>query len=193
MAATSGIKKKRVERNLPEETACSIQKGVIKGPATPYLEEFSPGLFKSGRARTQTSKHLGKWIIKFRTGAENTFLIHSAVERGIGVSVADALKGDLNINDKQMAEALGTSESTLLRLRKAHKDLDEIASDRLVRYARIVEIAAEVFDDIRKAQSWLKRPQVGLAGKIPLDLMKSEVGAREVENLLMRIEHGVLA
>ena len=193
MAATSGTKKKRVERNLPEETPYSIQKGVIKEPVTPYLEEFSPGLFKSGQARTQTSKHLGKWIIKFRTGAENTFLLHAAVERGIGVSVADALKGDLNINDKQMAEALGTSESTLLRLRKAHKDLDEIASDRLVRYARIVEIAAEVFDDIRKAQSWLKRPQVGLAGKIPLDLMKSEVGAREVENLLMRIEHGVLA
>jgi len=193
MAVTSGTRKKRVERNLPKETPHLIQKGVIKEPATPYLEEFSPGFFMSGRARTQTSKHLGKWIIKFRTGAEKTFLIHAAVERGIGISVADALKGDLNINDKQMAEALGTSESTLLRLRKAHKDLDEIASDRLVRYARIVEIAAEVFDDIRKAQSWLKRPQVGLAGKIPLDLMKSEVGAREVENLLMRIEHGVLA
>jgi putative toxin-antitoxin system antitoxin component (TIGR02293 family) len=146
------------------------------------------------KARTHVTKELGKWVIKFRKkGASEGFIIHAAVKQGIGIDVADALKVDLHINDKQMAEALGTSESTLLRLRKAGKDLDEVASDRLVRYARILEIATEVFDDAEKAQSWLKRPQFGLAGEIPLELMKSEVGAREVENLLMRIEHGVLA
>jgi uncharacterized protein (DUF2384 family) len=39
----------------------------------------------------------------------------------------------------------------------------------------------------------VERPQFGMGGKIPFELMKSETGAREVEPLLMRIEHGVLA
>jgi len=162
----------------------STVEGVITSEA--FVLEVKP--------RSQVGRKLGEWVMKFRkSGKSEVFILHSAVEHGIYVGVADALKADLNINDKQMAEALGTSESTLLRLRKAGKDLDGVASDRLVRYAKILEIATEVFEDAQKAQSWLKRPQFGLAGQIPLELMKSEVGAREVENLLMRIEHGVLA
>ena len=191
MATTSETKKtkKRVSAKQSMSAACWS----VRAESAP-IALFNYELIKPGEARTQVTKQLGKWIIRFRTtGAEKAFSVHAAVVRGIGISVADALKGDLNINDKQMAEALGTSESTLLRLRKADKDLDEVASDRLVRYARILEIATEVFGDTQKARSWLKRPQFGLAGKIPLELMKSEAGAREVESLLMRIEHGVLA
>ena len=148
---------------------------------------------KKEKPRTLVTKRLDEWIVKIGKKGVGIVPLHGAIMHGIGIAVADALKNDLNINDRQMAEALGTSESTLLRLRKAHKDLDEVASDRLVRYARILEIATEVFEDKQKAQSWLKRPQFGLGDKVPLELMKSEMGAREVENLLMRIEHGVLA
>jgi|GEM_PF-288586 len=153
--------------------------------------EIYPGTIE--RPHTHVRVQLNRWMSKKTRKATGALALHATVMHGIGFVVASALKEDLDINDKQMAEALGTSESTFLRWRKGQKDLDEIASDRLVRYARIVEMATEVFEDKHSAQSWLKRPQVGLGDRIPLDMMKSEVGAREVENLLMRIEHGVLA
>jgi len=195
--ATSRAAKKTKEAAVSKQSvpcAGSVSAGLV-GESAPLVKAIRYKFTGPGeKARTEVAKELGKWVIKLRKkGTSEGFIIHSAVKQGIGMDVADALKVDLRINDKQMAEALGTSESTLLRLRKAGKDLNEVASDRLVRYARILEIATEVFDDAKKAQSWLKRPQFGLAGEIPLDLMKSEVGTREVENLLMRIEHGVLA
>ncbi|MBI1820097.1 MAG: DUF2384 domain-containing protein [Nitrospirae bacterium] len=147
-----------------------------------------------GHSRTEVTKRLVMYVLKNKPGTEGeAFAIHKAIMHGIDFSVADTLKKELNFNDKEIADVLGTSESTFLRWRKSNKDLDNNASDRLVRFARILEIATGVFDDKLKAWSWLKRPQFGLGGKIPIELMKSETGAREVESLLMRIEHGVLA
>ena len=54
-------------------------------------------------------------------------------------------------------------------------------------------LATSVFEDKAAARGWLTSPQIGLKGKEPLDLASSEAGAREVEDLLGRIEHGVLA
>lgn len=143
--------------------------------------------------RTEIAKRLYAYVSKELATEGEAFAIHEAIMHGIDFSVADTLKNELNFNDNQIADILGTSESTLLRWRKAHKELDHNASGRLVSFARILELATGVFDDKLKAWSWLKRPQFGLGGKVPIDLMKSETGAREVENLLMRIEHGVLA
>jgi uncharacterized protein (DUF2384 family) len=38
---------------------------------------------------------------------------------------------------------------------------------------------------------WLRSPNRALGGESPLALSKTEVGAREVENLIGRLEHGV--
>ena len=42
-----------------------------------------------------------------------------------------------------------------------------------------------------RARQWLSFPQYGLGGVVPLDYARTEVGAREVETLLGRIEYGV--
>ncbi len=51
--------------------------------------------------------------------------------------------------------------------------------------------AAEVMEGEEPARRWLTSPQVGLGGAVPLDYAETEVGAREVEDLLGRIEYGV--
>jgi putative toxin-antitoxin system antitoxin component (TIGR02293 family) len=60
-----------------------------------------------------------------------------------------------------------------------------------VRFARLLALAREVLGGEEHAREWLSNPQHGLGGAIPLEYAKTEVGAREVENLLGRIDQGV--
>ena len=43
------------------------------------------------------------------------------------------------------------------------------------------------------AMEWLEAPARALAGHTPLQFARSEIGAREVEDLIGRLEHGVLS
>src|SRR5206468_8275267 len=49
--------------------------------------------------------------------------------------------------------------------------------------------ATKLFGGVEKARAWLKHPQYGLGGVVPLDYATTETGAREVENLLGRVEY----
>jgi len=89
-----------------------------------------------------------------------------------------------------LACKLGISRATLHR-RRASGRLDPEESDRVVRFARLLGKAIEVLESAENAQRWLRSPQLGLGGEVPLDYAESEVGAREVEDLLGRIEFGV--
>lgn len=66
-------------------------------------------------------------------------------------------------------------------------------SDRLMRVARIVALAEDAFGSEEKASRWLRRPTSALDGEAPLSLLDTEEGAREVEMILTRIEHGIAA
>jgi putative toxin-antitoxin system antitoxin component (TIGR02293 family) len=66
-------------------------------------------------------------------------------------------------------------------------------SDRLVRVARVLAAAEETFGSREKAGTWLRRPNIALAGEAPLSLLDTDEGARAVETLLGRIGHGIAA
>ena len=51
--------------------------------------------------------------------------------------------------------------------------------------------AVEVLESQENARRWLSAPHVGLGGAVPLEYAATEVGAREVDDLLGRIEYGV--
>jgi len=63
-------------------------------------------------------------------------------------------------------------------------------SDRLSRLARIVALAKHYLADVPAANRWLKRPNAALGGKTPRELMDTEPGVRDVENVLGRIAYG---
>jgi len=46
-------------------------------------------------------------------------------------------------------------------------------------------------ESLEAGRRWLTSRQFGLGGAVPLEYAETEVGAREVEDLLGRIEHGV--
>ena len=64
-------------------------------------------------------------------------------------------------------------------------------SEHVVRIATLLNRARQVFDDAEGAAEWLKTPNLSLGDKTPLEYADTEVGAREVENLLGRIDYGV--
>ncbi len=102
-----------------------------------------------------------------------------------------SLQALLAISQKELASYLGLSEATLhRRFRAGQFNAEE--SERLYRYVEIFERAKELFDDEVKARAWLKRPALALGGETPLDFAKRERGAREVLDMIDRLEHGVL-
>lgn len=116
------------------------------------------------------------------------------IEAGLPRETAEQVRDHLQLTEQEMAACLGISTKTLQRLAKQPKGLlSQVQGDRLYRLARIVTLAEQVFEDTGRAHSWLREPQRGLGYRIPLELMRTEVGAREVENLLGRIEYGVLS
>lgn len=114
------------------------------------------------------------------------------VRDGLPVSELTALQTGLQVPLEQLASKLAISRATLQR-RKASGKLSPDESDKLMRFSRLLTHATQVFGDAEKAREWLKQPQRGLGGAVPLEYAETEIGAREVENLLGRIDYGVYA
>jgi putative toxin-antitoxin system antitoxin component (TIGR02293 family) len=114
------------------------------------------------------------------------------VRGGLPLSEFHALRDMLGLSEERLAGLLGLSRATLHR-RKLGGTLDRAASDRLVRYARLLSRAESALGSVAAARSWLAAPAVAFRGECPLDFADTEVGAREVEALLGRIEHGVFS
>lgn len=127
---------------------------------------------------------------RVRTSLEMAELI----EAGIPQRVAERLRERLELTDVELARCLGVSAKTLQRLtgRRAAR-LTPAQGDRLYRLARLAAMAEGVFESLGRAREWLREPQRGLGDRVPLDVMRTEVGAREVEDLLGRIEYGVFS
>lgn len=64
-------------------------------------------------------------------------------------------------------------------------------SERILRLGSLFQRAVEVLGSAEAARAWFRSPQHAFAGVAPLDYADTELGAREVEYLLGRLEHGV--
>lgn len=51
--------------------------------------------------------------------------------------------------------------------------------------------ALETFGDSQKAKSWLATPNRALGSRRPIDLIGSEEGCQQVDEILGRIDHGI--
>jgi putative toxin-antitoxin system antitoxin component (TIGR02293 family) len=82
---------------------------------------------------------------------------------------------------------------TLARRRAADEPLTVEETDKALRLARIAVQAERVFGEPEKAHRWLRKAKRDLKGETPLAYLASEAGARVVEEMLHRIEHGIFA
>jgi putative toxin-antitoxin system antitoxin component (TIGR02293 family) len=115
------------------------------------------------------------------------------LDEGLSYAAFERLKRRLKVTSQELADAALITQRTLARRKKAGR-MQPDESDRLVRVSRVFARAIELFEgDAEGARSWLMRPVWGLGGAIPFDMVKTEVGALEVERLISRLEHGVLS
>jgi putative toxin-antitoxin system antitoxin component (TIGR02293 family) len=114
------------------------------------------------------------------------------VKAGLPPAEFDALRDLLGVTVEYLAEKVGISTATLSRRRRSGQPLDANHSDRLLRFARLLRRATELYDgDEGAARAWLRKPAPALGGETPLDYAQTEAGGREVEALIGRLEHGV--
>ena len=115
--------------------------------------------------------------------------MREAIREGFPPAVVEELMRASGLTLKELAGALDLSPRSLQRRRRGGR-LARYESDRLYRLARIVAIANEYLGDHERALRWLKRPNRALGGMAPVAAIDTELGARQVENVLGRIAYG---
>ena len=79
-----------------------------------------------------------------------------------------------------------------LKHRKARGEhLSHEETDRMVRVARIVALAEDVFGDREKALLWLRTADDRIGGRVPLSLLRTDAGGRLIESMLWQVDEGV--
>lgn len=112
------------------------------------------------------------------------------VRKGLPANAVIALSDNLKLTQGAMIKSLNVGKQTFQRRMEAGV-LNESESDRVVRYAQLLALATELFEDDTAAARWLKTPAPALDNETPLAHAKTEMGARNVERLIGRLEHGI--
>lgn len=112
------------------------------------------------------------------------------IRDGLPFSSLEKVMERFGINREEISSALDLPPRTLAR-RKQERRLRRDESDRLFRLVRVASQASEVLGGEGKAGRWLHTPNRALGGKPPLELLDTDLGSRQVEEVLGRIEHGV--
>ena len=117
----------------------------------------------------------------------------SLVTTGLPAAAVATLQQTSGLTQERIQQVAGISKGSFAR-RKQTGRLSREESERLLRLGRLFERATAMYDgDQAGAREWLETPIPALGDRSPLDLAGTEPGAREVEDLIGRIEHGVVS
>lgn len=132
----------------------------------------------------------GTSVVKHKSNTPHDWI--EIIRRGLPALAFEALARAVQLTQAELSETLAIPERTLLR-RKKEGTLNTEESGKLVRVARVMHRAIEVFEDRIAALNWLKEPNRALGRVSPLSLLDTDVGAETVLDTLGRIEQGVFA
>jgi len=117
--------------------------------------------------------------------------LHDRVASGLSYNALERLRKAVDLPMSQLAELIRVPTRTLARRKDAGR-LEPEESDRLLRLSRIVGLALRLFEgDLAETRRWLSATHPALGDEPPLAMATTEVGVREVEHLIGRVEHGI--
>ena len=115
-----------------------------------------------------------------------------AIKKGLPFNYFEQICKEVEIPESHLTSLIRISTRTLAN-RKKKGVFSFTESERLFRIKRVYNIALKVFEDTDLTKKWFKNSLFYLQGQAPIDFLDTEIGAREVENLLGRVEHGVFS
>jgi putative toxin-antitoxin system antitoxin component (TIGR02293 family) len=148
---------------------------------------FTTGSKKAHRKISGKDTLIGLNLIK----TEKNVLIQN-IKKGLPISAFEKIQKELDVSADTLASTVNIANRTLAR-RKKEGRFQPDESERVLRIASLFDRALQVLHDHNRVQLWFKSPQKGLGGKTPLEYADTEPGARELEDLLGRLEHGVFS
>jgi len=125
--------------------------------------------------------------------AESSGELIRQVGKGFSFHALQTLESHTAIPVAQIARILGIPSRTLARRRVSGR-LTPDESEKLLRLSATFEKALDLFEDDRsQALAWLSSPKKEFEDQTPLEYSRTEVGAREVEDHIGRLEYGVFS
>src|SRR5271157_1542917 len=135
-------------------------------------------------------------------------VLHQQIGEWLGVRAPHTEQQVLELIERQLPTssinrvlALGLTRSevdslviplrTLQHRRARREKLTVEESDRIMRLLRLLSHAESVYGSRERTLGWLRHPRTRLGERTPLNLLKTDVGSRIVEEMLVQIEHGM--
>ncbi len=113
------------------------------------------------------------------------------VRDGLPYQAWERLLHNTELAKAELLQLVQITSRTLSRRKEEGRLLPD-ESDRLLRASRLFASVLALFEgNTDAARRWLTTPQPGLGGATPVAFGATEIGAREVEALVGRIEHGI--
>jgi putative toxin-antitoxin system antitoxin component (TIGR02293 family) len=171
------------------------------------MAEKAKGIARRSVRVSEPGPDIGEYVARLKTGRPDVYRFAALVglrvknraellerlEKGLSYRALVRFQQNAGMPMSEVADVVRITPRTLTR-RKEEGRLQPDESDRLLRASRLFALALELFEgDAKAARTWLMSPQLGLGGARPFDCVKTDIGAKEVEDFIGRIEHGLPA
>jgi putative toxin-antitoxin system antitoxin component (TIGR02293 family) len=114
------------------------------------------------------------------------------VEAGVPIATMAQFVAASGMQLKDLYEVVIPART--LKHRRARKEsLTSDESDKLVRLIRVYDQAVRVLGDKEKALYWLSEPKKRFEGRTPIQMLRTDLGGRMVEEMLGQIYYGMFA
>lgn len=114
------------------------------------------------------------------------------VEAGVSVATMASFVASSGLQFAEIYDVVIPAR-TLKHRRSRRESLTRDESDKLARLIRIYDQAVRVLGEKEKALHWLRKPLRRFAGRSPLEMLRTEFGARMAEEMLGQMDHGMFA
>jgi putative toxin-antitoxin system antitoxin component (TIGR02293 family) len=116
--------------------------------------------------------------------------LESAIAAGLPKRSLERLSARLHA-DRREANTYKFKVVPQATWKRRTKRLSVVESERTERLARVLATAEYVWDDRERARTWMNSEHRELDGRKPLEVARTELGARRVEGLLDRLFFGL--
>jgi len=132
-------------------------------------------------------------VLGLRRVPANELELAEIARKGLPSATLSRLSGSLGWTRAALIEQLGIAPRTAARRLTRGEPLSTAESERVLRLARVLARAIEVFESQDAAKQWLQEASTALGERRPVDLLATDIGTEVVLNELGKIDHGFFA